>query len=68
MDEKCAECIWASLRNEIQRIQMKSNANVRCEELYRIAYTMVLHRHGERLYTGVKEVVTEHLETKVRHL
>jgi hypothetical protein len=26
---------------------------------------MVLHKHGERLYTGLKEVVTHHLETKV---
>ncbi len=27
---------------------------------------MVLHKHGERLYTGLKEVVTAHLESKVR--
>ena len=27
---------------------------------------MVLHKHGERLYNGLKEVVTAHLETKVR--
>lgn len=26
---------------------------------------MVLHKHGERLYTGLKKVVTEHLEQKV---
>merc|ERR1719193_1155735 len=31
------------------------------------AYTMVLHKHGERLYSGLKEVVTNHLEMKVRH-
>merc|ERR1719193_2465486 len=30
------------------------------------AYTMVLHKHGERLYSGLKEVVTNHLESKVR--
>ena len=36
------------------------------EELYRNAYTMVLHKHGERLYSGLKEVVTNHLESKVR--
>lgn len=29
---------------------------------------MVLHKHGERLYTGLKKVVTEHLEQKVSHL
>ena len=26
---------------------------------------MVLHKHGERLYTGLSKVVTEHLEQKV---
>jgi hypothetical protein len=26
---------------------------------------MVLHKHGERLYTGLRKVVTEHLEQKV---
>ena len=27
---------------------------------------MVLHKHGERLYVGLKQVVTEHLENEVR--
>ncbi|XP_031573108.1 cullin-3-like [Actinia tenebrosa] len=27
---------------------------------------MVLHKHGERLYNGLKQVVTEHLEEKIR--
>uniref|UniRef100_A0A8C6TYB5 Cullin 3 n=1 Tax=Neogobius melanostomus TaxID=47308 RepID=A0A8C6TYB5_9GOBI len=27
---------------------------------------MVLHKHGEKLYTGLREVVTEHLINKVR--
>lgn len=34
--------------------------------LFRNAYTMVLHKHGERLYSGLKQVVTEHLIDKVR--
>ena len=28
---------------------------------------MVLHKHGERLYTGLRDVVTAHLENKVRN-
>ena len=28
---------------------------------------MVQHKHGERLYTGLKDVVTAHLENKVRN-
>lgn len=66
MDEKFVESIWALLKNAIQEIQKKNNSGLSFEELYRNAYTMVLHKHGERLYTGLKEVVTQHLETKVR--
>uniref|UniRef100_A0A1B6D5G1 Cullin family profile domain-containing protein n=1 Tax=Clastoptera arizonana TaxID=38151 RepID=A0A1B6D5G1_9HEMI len=66
MDEKYVESIWALLKNAIQEIQRKNNSGLSFEELYRNAYTMVLHKHGERLYTGLKEVVTSHLEAKVR--
>lgn len=66
MDEKYVESIWALLKNAIQEIQKKNNTGLSFEELYRNAYTMVLHKHGERLYTGLKEVVTQHLENKVR--
>lgn len=65
MDEKYVESIWNLLRNAIQEIQKKNNSGLSFEELYRNAYTMVLHKHGERLYTGLKEVVTTHLEKQV---
>ena len=57
--------IWALLKNAIQEIQKKNNSGLSFEELYRNAYTMVLHKHGEKLYTGLREVVTEHLTNKV---
>lgn len=66
MDEKYVESIWTLLKSAIQEIQKKNNSGLSFEELYRNAYTMVLHKHGERLYTGLKEVVTQHLDTKVR--
>ncbi|XP_011310038.1 cullin-3 [Fopius arisanus] len=66
VDEKYVENIWALLKNAIQEIQKKNNSGLSFEELYRNAYTMVLHKYGERLYTGLKEVVTHHLENKVR--
>lgn len=65
MDEKFVDNIWALLKSAIQEIQKKNNSGLSFEELYRNAYTMVLHKHGERLYSGLKEVVTNHLETKV---
>ncbi|KXJ15047.1 cullin-3 [Exaiptasia diaphana] len=66
MDEKYVEDIWNLLKNAIQEIQKKNNSGLSFEELYRNAYTMVLHKHGERLYNGLKIVVTEHLEEKIR--
>ncbi|XP_055371842.1 cullin-3 isoform X2 [Condylostylus longicornis] len=66
MDEKYVETIWASLKNAIQEIQKKNNSGLSFEELYRNAYTMVLHKHGNRLYVGLREVVTDHLVNKVR--
>jgi len=67
MDEKYVENIWSLLKDAIQEIQRKNNSGLSFEELYRNAYTMVLHKHGERLYSGLKEVVTTHLDSKVRN-
>lgn len=67
MDERYVENIWALLKNAIQEIQKKNNSSLSFEELYRNAYTMVLHKYGERLYTGLKEVITHHLVNKVRN-
>lgn len=66
MDEKYVASIWNLLKNAIQEIQKKNNSGLSFEELYRNAYTMVLHKHGEKLYTGLREVVSEHLVNKVR--
>ncbi|KAF6040014.1 CUL3 [Bugula neritina] len=66
MDPRFVEDIWSLLKNAIQEIQRKNNSGLSFEELYRNAYTMVLHKHGERLYNGLKEVVTSHLVGKVQ--
>ncbi len=68
MDEKYVQEIWELLRNAIREIQKKNNSGLSFEELYRNAYTMVLHKHGDKLYAGLKEVVTEHLRSKVRSI
>lgn len=61
MDDRYINDIWSMLRESIQEIQRKNNSGLSFEELYRNAYTMVLHKHGAKLYDGLKEVVTEHL-------
>ena len=66
MDEKYVQTIWTLLKSAIQEIQKKNNSGLSFEELYRNAYTMVLHKHGEKLYNGLRDVVREHLENKVR--
>jgi cullin 3 len=66
MDEKYVNTIWEMLKNAIQEIQKKNNSGLSFEELYRNAYTMVLNKYGEKLYTGLKEVVSDHLIHKVR--
>ena len=66
MDEKYVNVIWQMLKRAIQEIQKKNNSGLSFEELYRNAYTMVLNKYGEKLYTGLKEVVSEHLIQKVR--
>lgn len=66
MDDEYGESLWATLKNAIEEILKKHKTGVTLVELYSNAYKLVLHKRGERLYTGLKEVVTHHLETKVR--
>ncbi|KAK0404401.1 hypothetical protein QR680_017439 [Steinernema hermaphroditum] len=66
MDEKYISQIWGLLERAIKEIQRKNNSGLSFEELYRNAYTMVLHKHGERLYNGLRNVVTEYLQSAVR--
>ncbi|VDK76385.1 unnamed protein product [Litomosoides sigmodontis] len=67
MDEKYVQQTWDLLKRAIQEIQRKNNSGLSFEELYRNAYTMVLHKHGDKLYSGLKQVVVEHLQTTVRN-
>lgn len=56
------------MKKAIQEIQRKNNSGLSFEELYRNAYTMVLHKHADRLYSGLQEVVREHLQSQIREL
>ncbi|CAI2354305.1 unnamed protein product [Caenorhabditis sp. 36 PRJEB53466] len=61
IDEQYVTQTWDLLKRAIQEIQRKNNSGLSFEELYRNAYTMVLHKHGERLYNGLKDVIQEHM-------
>uniref|UniRef100_A0A1I8HPK8 CULLIN_2 domain-containing protein n=1 Tax=Macrostomum lignano TaxID=282301 RepID=A0A1I8HPK8_9PLAT len=61
MDERYVNQIWDQLKRAIQEIQKKNNSGLSFEELYRNAYTLVLHKYGEKLYSGTRDVVAEHM-------
>lgn len=65
MDERYVNTVWSRLKTAIQEIQRKNNSGLSFEELYRSAYTMVLHKHGELLYQGLQKVVKDHLVDNV---
>lgn len=36
------------------------------EEIYRCGYNLVIHKWGERLYNGVKELIEQYLESEAK--
>ncbi|XP_068169694.1 cullin-3-like, partial [Antennarius striatus] len=58
--------IWDLLKSSIQEIQWKITTRVSFEDQYKNVYLMVISKHGDKLYAGVKETVIEHLTSKVR--
>lgn len=68
LDDTLALRIWNTLKSAIKEIQNKNNGGLSFEELYRNAYTLVLHKKGDLLYEGVTNVIKEHLETNLRTL
>lgn len=65
MENDLIESSWLLLKKGIQEIQEKQNSGLHFEELYRYAYRMVLFKHGEKLYNGVKKSIRIHLINKV---
>ncbi|CAA7266848.1 unnamed protein product [Cyclocybe aegerita] len=61
--EFSAEKTWSELARNIREIQDQNASNLSFEENHRFAYNMVLNKHGEMLYNGLKRLVAEDLET-----
>lgn len=53
---------WQTIRDAIFKIYNKEASQLSYEELYRTAYMLVLHKHGEMLYTNVKNTTAELLK------
>lgn len=52
---------WAKLEAAIEKIHEQNASDLSFEELYRYAYSMVLHRHAQFLYSGMEEALRKHL-------
>ena len=53
---------WSVLSKAFAEIHNKNASELSFEVLYRNAYTLVLHKDGEKLYNAAKQVVSEHLK------
>ena len=55
MQRSQAQLHWETIRDAIHKIYNKQASSLSYEELYRTAYILVLHKHGQMLYDSVKE-------------
>lgn len=63
MDKEQAQQIWKSLLSAVHEIHNKNASVLSFEELYRHAYNLVLHKHGDLLYHGIKDTVHARLRS-----
>ena len=61
MSSEQADKNWRILESAISEIHRHNASSLSFEELYRTAYNLVLHKHGERLYRGVQEILLTHI-------
>ncbi|KAG9159786.1 hypothetical protein Leryth_007796 [Lithospermum erythrorhizon] len=61
VDPKYAEKTWKILEHAIHEIYNHNASGLSFEQLYRNAYNMVLHKFGEKLYSGLVTTMTSHL-------
>jgi len=61
MDRAAAEKVWRSLESAIHEIHQQNASVLSFEMLYRNAYNLCLHKHGEILYEGVRKTLDIHL-------
>lgn len=68
MSSDQAQQNWNTIRDAIHKIYAKQASTLSYEELYRTAYNLVLHKHGEILYQGVRNTTIELLQPIVHRL
>ncbi|TKY69692.1 Cullin-3A protein [Spatholobus suberectus] len=68
IDPKYADKTWNFLEHAIHEIYNHNASGLSFEELYRNAYNMVLHKFGEKLYSGLVSTMTAHLKEIARSI
>jgi cullin 3 len=68
MDQAQASKTWSALSSAIREIHNQNASSLSYEELYRNAYNLVLHKHGELLYVGVRNTVKEHMRLDIPNI
>ncbi|THU69714.1 hypothetical protein C4D60_Mb08t17290 [Musa balbisiana] len=68
LDPNYAERTWRVLEHAIHEIYNHNASGLSFEELYRNAYNMVLHKYGEKLYSGLVNTMTGHLKEIARSI
>lgn len=61
MDITMARQTFASLASAMDEIHNRNASTLSFEELYRNAYNLVLHKHGDLLYEGIQDRLGMHL-------
>lgn len=68
IDEECVDNLWSQLKSAILQILNKDDKGLCFSELYQTAYTLTQQRRVMKMYTGLKEIITEHLINNVKHV
>jgi cullin 3 len=63
MDNAAALRVWEQLERAMDEIYNRNASQLSFEELYRNAYNLVLHKHGQLLYEGVSHKISTHLSS-----
>ncbi len=61
MDASGAREKWKTIEHAIHQIYQQNASSLSFQNLYTSGYQIVLHKHGEVLYSGVEETITIHI-------
>lgn len=68
LDPDFAENTWTTLKHAITEINKRNTSNLSFEQLYRYSYNMVLHKHGDFLYSHLTALQTQHIRSVAQQI